>query len=80
MERASLALIGGGNMGGLMMGLFALQGVLGTFAAKQEQNISVIEAEIDERNADIDVIKMGFRASSEAIKVNKKELAQRSAN
>ena len=85
---------GMGNTGALMMGLFALQGALGTLTAKHEQNINAIEAEIDERNDAISVLsettkldengnvimKANLASAQATLTANKKELAQRSAN
>ena len=85
---------GMGNTGGIMMGLFALQGVLQTLAAKQEQNVSAIEAEIDKRNEAVSVLsettkvdeqgnvimKANLASTQAILMANKKELAQRTAN
>ena len=63
----------GAALGGLTMGLFALQGVLGTVTASHEQNISSIESETDKR---IQAAKESNKANKESFSELQKNIAQ----
>ena len=63
----------GAALGGVTMGLFALQGVLGTVTASHEQNISSIESETDKR---IQAAKESNKANKESFSELQKNIAQ----
>jgi TP901 family phage tail tape measure protein len=64
---------GGGGGSGLMIGLFALQGVLGGVTSSYEQNKSAVEADTEEKIQALKESKKSYKQISSGIKALKEE-------
>ena len=65
------------DSGNIMMGLFALQSVFATFAAKQEQNISTLEKEAELRDKNVDLLEVGLAQWAQQRKASDEMLSQK---